>query len=263
MKETREQRVKGKMIRRRAAIAKKTATENKLRKLELAAKPKQPPFVKFKSDMTAIESNSKTFKLLSGEIQEQEARRKLVREKMKLGHSEQEDEYPEGLDAEECKKIQTSIQNLFEKTQNFDRTKEPVAKEEIDWDKFNDYFFLADGKYKPVKGQVLVRYLTMATLEKGPEKETVIRLLSTNPNGFIPAKNFLMKTIFAEEKSCIQLLGAIMEDLTFMSGNDILNKSYKFVLQQFYWTQRKYVPDDVHWQVIDILNSQTAQDFKF
>jgi DNA-cytosine methyltransferase len=127
----------------------------------------------------------------------------------------------------------------------------------FDWNDFNKYFFPATPSYKPVSGQVLAKYLACATFENGDEKQAVIRILSTNSQGFTAAKNLLMKTIFAEEKSCVKLLKNIVNDLKTMSTEEVAAKSYPFIFNQFYWTNRKYVPDDPHWQIIDLLNSAT------
>ena len=61
----------------------------------------------------------------------------------------------------------------------------------------------------------------------------------------------------ATEKDSIRICKDICNDMiSELSIQEIENKSYKFTIEIFYYTEKEYVPkDDPHWSLISIINS--------
>lgn len=120
---------------------------------------------------------------------------------------------------------------------------------------FKDYFFRADEKYKPEKGQVLARWRTSADFVDGWVKRNIIQLLCSHESGAESSHRIMTKLVSAVNKDAVRVLREMTEDLIGgMSVDEVCEKPYRFVVEQFYWTQKEYVPDDVHWDLISCVD---------
>lgn len=118
---------------------------------------------------------------------------------------------------------------------------------------FKNKFFPADGKYKPQKGQVLARFRAKADLEGDWVKRNMIDLLTKNLNGSSLALKIATKVLSIKEKSAVALVKEMLSDLSSgMQDDEVMEKKYQVVIEQLYWTNPEYVPDDPHWDRIDL-----------
>jgi len=116
----------------------------------------------------------------------------------------------------------------------------PLEEFGITDDNFDDYFFSADNR-KPEKGQVMVRFNAIAELVDGNLKRDMINLLLNNKKGAIGASKMLQVFGKAVEEDCVQVTLKMAEDLyEGVSEDEVAKKSYKFRLQQLFYTQPEY-----------------------
>lgn len=116
---------------------------------------------------------------------------------------------------------------------------------------FEDYFFDVR-KHGPKAGQVLAKFKAVAMFGDGPHKHDIIRLLKMDKAQ--QATMVMRKIHFAKEPDCYRLCREICEDLiSGMSDNDVAQKEYEYILEAFYYTQKECVPDDSHWETIQLL----------
>ncbi len=120
-------------------------------------------------------------------------------------------------------------------------------------DNFKDYFFQAKEDYKPSKGQILARWRAKADFVDGWVKRNVIELLAVSKAGAETARKIMVKVVSCQDRDAVRVLREIAEDLVAgLSVDEVSEKSYRFTIEQFYWTQKEYVPDDPHWEVVNV-----------
>lgn len=125
---------------------------------------------------------------------------------------------------------------------------------EITDQNFNEYFFSIKD-YKPKKGQVMARWRASADFVDGWVKRNVIELLCTSKAGAETATRVMKKIVMATDKDSVRVLREMAQDL--IDGktlDEVVEKPYKFTIEQFYWTQKEHVPEDPHWDVISIID---------
>lgn len=123
----------------------------------------------------------------------------------------------------------------------------------IDENNFEEYFFDVR-KHKPKRGQIMARYAAVAEFVDGVMKKNIIELLKKDKA--IAATQVLRKLGCATERDSVRLCKEICQDmLSGMSDEEIEQKSYKYTIEVFYYTEQKHMPlDDPHWSVISIKN---------
>jgi hypothetical protein len=120
---------------------------------------------------------------------------------------------------------------------------------------FGEYFFKADGNYKPEKGQVLARFQAAADFVDGWMKRNIIQMLCENKRGADTSLRVMRKLVNATEKDAVKVLLEMANDLkNGLSVDEVADKPYRFVMEQFYWTKKEYVPDDLHWDIIECVD---------
>lgn len=124
----------------------------------------------------------------------------------------------------------------------------------IDSSNFHEYFFDVR-KFKPQPGQVMAKYTAVAYLEDGQLKRDLIDLL-LKPGKAEAAVRVMRVLGGAVEKDSYRVPREMAADLASgMSVEEVANKSYKFLLEHFFWADRDVVPqDDPHWYTIPLLN---------
>lgn len=125
----------------------------------------------------------------------------------------------------------------------------------IDENNFNQYFFDVRTN-KPQPGQVLACYEAQAEFVDGNLKRDLLHLLLYK-NKAEPACRVFQKVACATWDDSVRICREITEDLiSGMSSEEVLQKPYSFKLQQFFYTEKQYIPDnDPHWwstSLIDI-----------
>jgi hypothetical protein len=123
----------------------------------------------------------------------------------------------------------------------------------IDENNFDQYFFDVR-MHKPKSGQVMARYAAVAEFVDGMMKKNIIDLLKKDKA--IAATQVLRKLGCATEKDSVRLCKEICEDmLAGLTDDQIEQKSYRYTIEVFYYTEQKNIPlDDPHWSVISIRN---------
>ena len=122
----------------------------------------------------------------------------------------------------------------------------------IDDSNFGEYFFDVR-THRPQAGQVMAKFMAVATFGAGPHKHDVIRLLKIDKAK--EASMVMQKLHFAKTPDCYRVCREMCEDLANgMSDEEVADKEYEYVLEAFYYTKREYVPkDDPHWQTVQLL----------
>jgi len=129
----------------------------------------------------------------------------------------------------------------------------------IDETNFEQYFFDVR-MHTPKKGQVMARYAAVAEFVDGMMKKNIIDLLKKDKA--IAATQVLRKLGCATEKDSLRLCKEICEDmLVGLTDAQIEEKSYRYMIEVFYYTEQKNIPlDDPHWSVISIRNLDNFLD---
>ena len=122
----------------------------------------------------------------------------------------------------------------------------------IDHTNFAEYFFDVR-RSKPQPGQIMAKFVAIATFSKGQEKRDIIQVLKMGKP--LQAAMVMRKIHCCREPDCYRICREICEDLVAgMSETDVEAKEHEFVLEAFYYTKKEYVPvDDHHWQTLEIL----------
>jgi predicted transcriptional regulator len=117
---------------------------------------------------------------------------------------------------------------------------------------FDQYFF--DVRInKPQKNQVLVKYSAMAELVDGVMKKNLIELCKKDK---VHAATQVMRKLAGScEIDSVRVLKEMCQDIiSGMSDEEVEKKIYKYKFEMFYYTEKKYIPDDPHWSAISINN---------
>lgn len=134
-----------------------------------------------------------------------------------------------------------------------EQTPPPTTKVEITEDNFREFFFPAKDEYKPKKGQVLACWRAKADFVDGWVKRNVIELLCVNKAGAETALKVMRKLVSATDRDAVRVLAEMAQDLVDgMTVDEVSDKSYRFTIEQFYWTEKQYVPADPHWEVVNV-----------
>lgn len=120
-------------------------------------------------------------------------------------------------------------------------------------EKFEDCFF--DVRWsKPKEGQVMARYRAKAELIDGQLKRDLCNLLMLSNKGGESAQKVFRKLGGACEEDSIKVPLQMAKDLLVMEVEDVCKKSYSFVCEYFFYTDKECVPqNDVHWDVIRLI----------
>jgi len=130
---------------------------------------------------------------------------------------------------------------------------------EITADNFDEYFFDIR-KHNPKKGQVIACYSAIAYFEASNEKLQMIQLLRETEKAEA-AGQVMRKLLHASEPDCWRIPKEIASDLlSGMSEDEVNNKSYKYKLEMYYYTDPKCIPEDPHWSTISILNIDSVEE---
>lgn len=124
----------------------------------------------------------------------------------------------------------------------------------IDESNFNDYFFDVRTS-NPKKDHIIACYTAKAELISGEDKKRLIDVLLT-PGAGVAASQFMKKVFLAIELDSILVPIEMLNDLK--SGKSIefiLEKLYSYTFQMLFYTKREYVPNDIHWTTMEIINS--------
>ncbi len=121
----------------------------------------------------------------------------------------------------------------------------------IDENNFDKYFRNTRNNKKQ-KNDVIVMFSSSAVFAKGKLKEEIVDLLSTEFNSVNKCLGKLFKFAYAPHAQSIKVCKNIIQDyISGMNREDIINKEYPFVLQMFFYTKEKYIPNnDKRWLVI-------------
>ena len=123
--------------------------------------------------------------------------------------------------------------------------------EEIDDKNFSDFFFdTKRNKFK--KGQVLARYAAIAEFVNGNLKKDVIGLLIKDK--VQSAIQVMCKLGNSTYSDSLRICKEIVSDLcNGLSEQEVLEKTHKYVLEMYYYTNKECVPiNDPHWSIIGL-----------
>jgi hypothetical protein len=122
----------------------------------------------------------------------------------------------------------------------------------VDESIFADQFFDVR-RHKPNPGQVMSRFTAVADFVEGQAKKDVIGLLKIDKA--YQAAQVMRKIHWAREPDCYRVLAEMCEDLAAgIPDKEVENKPYRFILEAFFYTDKKYVPkNDPHWDMIQLI----------
>lgn len=104
---------------------------------------------------------------------------------------------------------------------------------------------------RPQKGEIMARFWAVAEFVNGPEKKELINLLKSE--NVYQAVQSLRKLQGVVAPDCYRVCREICEDLLFLPEQEVEEKSYRFMIEFFYYTQKQLVPKNKHWEVIKLL----------
>jgi hypothetical protein len=117
---------------------------------------------------------------------------------------------------------------------------------------FYEYFYDVR-KSKPKKGQVMARFTAVAEFVEGRGKRDIMALLKQDKA--YQAAQVMRKIHGAREPDCYRICREIAQDMLNMSELEVEKKSYEFLIELFFYTQREYVPkNDPHWETIPLIH---------
>ena len=134
---------------------------------------------------------------------------------------------------------------------------------QITEENFSKYFFPAKDDYKPQRGQCLARWRATASFVDGWIKRNIIELLAANKAGAETANRVMVRLVSATQRDAIKVLREMAVDLLTLTPQEVTDKPYPFVIEQFYWTNKEYVPADPHWDVINIIDTRDPSGAEF
>ena len=133
----------------------------------------------------------------------------------------------------------------------------------IDENNFDQYF-RDISKNVPEKGDVLAKYTAIAEFVYGDLKQDIVRLLQISDFGAKTSLQIMKKLGKTNEVEALKLVKSICADLYGgMKEDEVLAKSYKYILEMCFFTKKEYVPeDDLHWEILTINNLDNFLDIK-
>ena len=129
-------------------------------------------------------------------------------------------------------------------------------------DFFKEHFF--DARiHKPKSGQVMAKFTAMADFIDGEDslKRDVIHYLLNIENGANTARVLLEKKAGFRYGDAISVLREMAIDLTQKNAQEVLDKPYRFVCEMFFYTEKQYIPDSPHWEMITLIDSSKWENF--
>ncbi len=139
-------------------------------------------------------------------------------------------------------------------------SEEQEQEVEITSENFNKYFRDVR-RNKPEREEVIAKYSAVAEFIDGGEKRQIISLLMDTEDKMEATVQIMRKLLHASESDAYKVPRSMAEDL--LSGltvEEVAKKSYKYVLEMFFYTRPENIPkDDPHWCCISVLN---LDDFK-
>lgn len=135
-----------------------------------------------------------------------------------------------------------------------------MTEELITEENFDQYFFDVR-KHRPKRGQVLARYAAVAEFIEGRLKKDIIDLIYDKDKPEV-ATRVMRKLGHATEKDSLRVCREIAADLAQgMTPAEVEQKTYKYVLEMFYYTEKENVPKgDIHWSIIGLDNLDNFLD---
>jgi len=121
---------------------------------------------------------------------------------------------------------------------------------EITNENFHQYFFDAR-KTKPQAGQVLAKFSAIAKFVEGQAKRDIIYLLKINKAK--EAVQVMSRLHGCKELWCYNVLIEMANDLLHMTETEVEKKPYEMVVEFLFWTQKENVPNDPHWETINVI----------
>lgn len=129
-------------------------------------------------------------------------------------------------------------------------TTEQTEELVIDSSNFDQYFFDAR-KHKGKKGQVLARFSAVAEFIDGQGKTDIVGLIKKGKGR--QAAEVMKKIHGAKEPDCYRVCRQIAEDLLIMEEEKVVAKPYEYAVEYLFYTQRDYVPNNHHWEMISLM----------
>lgn len=113
-------------------------------------------------------------------------------------------------------------------------------------------YFREAGKCKPEKGESLVIFRSPAELIDGDVKNDVIDHMLKNNFGAQHGIQVLMRNCSMSYSDAMRVCKEICKDMMVMNKEDVINKAYKFVFEKMYYADKKYVPEDPRWEIVNL-----------
>lgn len=121
---------------------------------------------------------------------------------------------------------------------------------------FDEHFFDIR-KFRPKKGQVMARFCAIAELVEGQLKKDLLYLLTKVNRGGESAYKVMRKLGCAIEEDASRIPKEMAQDLlSGMTPEEVEQKPYKYTMEMFFYTDKKYVPNNPHWETIEIINQE-------
>jgi hypothetical protein len=124
----------------------------------------------------------------------------------------------------------------------------------IDEKNFNEYFRDVR-QVSPRAGEVMACYRANAEFINGIEKKQMLQLIKLEGK-MAAASQVMRKLLFASELDAVRVPKNMIQDLLDgMTDEQVLEKTYPYLAEMFYYAKPEHVPkDDPHWSIIQIVN---------
>jgi hypothetical protein len=127
---------------------------------------------------------------------------------------------------------------------------------------FSQYFRDA-ANTRPEPGECLAVFRAIAELVDGNLKQDVINKLQENKVGCQNSIQILMKHAGMDYKEALRVCKEITADLIEFDCSHVLNKPYKFLYENRYFTKKEHVPkDSPNWYVVGLKNIDVSNFMK-
>jgi hypothetical protein len=120
----------------------------------------------------------------------------------------------------------------------------------IDESNFSQYFFDAR-KCKPKQGQILAKFTAVAQFIEGQGKRDIINLLKQDKA--YQAVQVMKRIHGAKDPDGYRICREICQDFLVMELEDVEKKVYEYTVEYLFYTQREYVPNNQHWETIQVI----------
>jgi hypothetical protein len=113
-------------------------------------------------------------------------------------------------------------------------------------------YFREVGKSKPEKGESLVIFRSPAELVDGDVKKDVIDHMTTSNFGAQHGIQVLMRNCSMSYADAMRVCKEICSDMITLDREHVLSKPYKFVFEKMYYANKKHVPEDPRWEIVNL-----------